>query len=208
LRVRQADLLSTLLPTLAVPADGALDPAALFDAPRAVWLEIGFGAGEHLAAQARMHSDVGIIGCEAYVNGVAKLLARVERESIANVRVLLGDARALLPRLSAASIGRVFLLFPDPWPKRRHWKRRFLQPETLDDLARTLAKGGELRVATDWGEYARWSLALLTAHPHFEWAAEAPADWRQRPGDWPETRYEQKARAAGRTPVYLTFQRK
>jgi tRNA (guanine-N7-)-methyltransferase len=191
-----------------LPATGMLDPAALFAPPvNDVWLEIGFGGGEHLAAQAAAHRDVGIIGCEVFENGIAKLLGEVERQALANVRILADDARLLVAALPAASIGRVFILFPDPWPKQRHHKRRIVAHETLDALAAIMKDGAELRLATDDVGYLGWMLACAPVHPAFAWLAEGPADWRTRPADWPGTRYEAKAIAAGRRPYFLHLRR-
>ncbi len=206
---RQA-LIERLLPKLRVvlPDSGALDARALFDRPVAeVWLEVGFGAGEHLAAQARAHPDIGMIGCEPFVNGVAGLLAKVAAEDLRNVRVLADDARPLLEALPEAAIGRLFVLFPDPWPKKRHHKRRFVNRANLEICARILRDGGELRIATDHPEHCRWILDHLRRHGAFEWLARRPGDWRARANDWPETRYEAKARAQGRQPVFLRFRR-
>lgn len=210
LSARQAGLIETLLPSLrAEPGTGALeDPQQLFDGDvEDVWLEIGFGGGEHLAWQAAAHRSIGFIGCEAYVNGIAKLLSAVEEQGLDNVRVHDGDARELVADLGEASIGRVFLLFPDPWPKRRHHKRRIVTSDMLHEFHRILKPAGTLRFASDSGDYVAWTLAQVRAHGGFEWLAERPGDWRERPPDWPETRYEAKARAAGRNPVFLTFRR-
>jgi tRNA (guanine-N7-)-methyltransferase len=185
-----------------------LDPAALFPfAPRKIRLEIGFGAGEHLAHQAKAEPDVGFIGCEVFVNGVAALLARVKADNLRNVRVLDDDARRLFGRLPGASLDRVVAYFPDPWPKTRHRRRRLIQQASLDEFARVLKKGGELRVATDHMEYARWTLRHCLGHPAFAWAARRARDWRERPEDSPETRYAAKARRKGARCVYLVFQR-
>ncbi len=200
-----------MLPRLAVrlPATPPLDPTTLFGpAPRACWLEIGFGAGEHLVWQASHHPEIGLIGCEPFVNGVATALARLEASGLGNVRLWPEPAAPLLDALADASLARVFVLFPDPWPKLRHHKRRFIQRANLDRLARLLVDGGELRVATDDPDYRRWILAEILGHGGFAWLARRPADWRDRPGDWPPTRYEAKARAAGRPPVYLRFARR
>lgn len=211
LRARQADILDSGLARLAVPLPppgDIIDPRGLF--PRAVtdvWFEIGFGGGEHLAAQAEAHPDVGIIGAEPFVNGMASLLRHVEERRLDNVRVLADDARLLLAALPEASLSRAFLLFPDPWPKSRHHKRRFVQQETLDLLARALKPGGEFRVASDIMGYIEWTLAQVGLHHGFQWLAEGPADWRARTEDWPPTRYEAKAIAAGRKPAYLRFRR-
>ncbi len=202
---------ATLLPQLgfAVPESGQLDPRALFATPvEAVWLEIGFGAGEHLAAQAKAHPELGLIGCEVFENGVVKLLAELQRLALGNVRVLMDDARLLLAALPEASLARVFILFPDPWPKLRHHKRRLVAPATLDALARTMCDEAELRLASDDADYLAWMLEHATAHPDFAWLARRPGDWRERPADWPPTRYEQKALAAGRSPAFLRFRRR
>ena len=214
LRAGQRLLKDELLPRLAIalPACGCLDPQALFPpAPRAkrpIWLEIGFGGGEHLAVQAARHPEVGFIGVEVFDNGVAKLLAHVVRHRLDNIRIFADDARLLLARLPSASLDRVFILFPDPWPKRRHWKRRIVAPATLDRLAALMADGAELRLATDDRGYLAWILQHLTDHPEFAWLARRPADWRERPADWPPTRYEEKARAEGRAPVFLRARRR
>ena len=211
----RAELLESLLPKLRVSlpvAGGAMDPKTLFSTPPDdVWLEIGFGAGEHLAAQARARGDVGFIGCEPFINGLAALLGEIEKDNLANVRVLDDDARLLLDALPDGCLGRVFILFPDPWPKARHWKRRIFSTETLDRLARVMKAGAELRFATDHmapdGGYLRWALGVGVAHPGFEWTAEGPSDWRGRPPDWVETRYERKALGQGLAPVCLCFRR-
>ncbi len=211
LRHGQEQTKAALLPQLAIalPEQGQLDPRALFaSAPASVWLEIGFGGGEHLAAQAEAHPEIGFIGCEVFENGVARLVAAVARSGLANVRLFDDDARLLLDALTPASIGRVFILFPDPWPKRRHHKRRFVAPATLDRLAELMRPGAELRLATDDRDYLAWMLECATAHPQFRWLAGRPADWRERPADWPPTRYEEKARAAGRTPAFLRFRKR
>ena len=197
-----------MLPKLRIELQSGLDPAGLFDpAPRALWLEVGFGAGEHLAAQARARPDVGLIGCEPFVNGLASLLALIDAGGIDNVRLHDDDARLLIHCLADASIDRMFVLFPDPWPKARHHKRRFINPATLDACARILADGAELRLATDDAPYCRWILEHLQRHAAFRWMARGPDDWRQRPDDWPETRYEAKARRQGRAPVFLRYRR-
>jgi tRNA (guanine-N7-)-methyltransferase len=198
------------LPRLAftLPDSGKLDPRALFAAPvEALWLEIGFGGGEHLAAQAAAYPAIGMIGCEIFENGIVKLLGEVTRRGLANLRLFVDDARQLIAALPEASLARVFILFPDPWPKLRHHKRRIVTTETLDRLAFVMADGAELRLATDDRDYLSWMLERLTAHRAFEWLARSPEDWRRRPEDWPPTRYEQKALAAGREPVFLRFGR-
>jgi tRNA (guanine-N7-)-methyltransferase len=211
LRAGQRERQTQLLPSLSftLPQTGGLEPKTLFSAPpRDIWLEIGFGGGEHLAEQATRHSDIGFIGCEVFENGVAKLLGEVERRGLANVRVHADDARPLLAALAPRSVGRVFILFPDPWPKARHHKRRFVAPATLHRLAEIMTDGAELRLATDDPGYLSWMLEYVTAHPAFVWTARRPADWRDRPEDWPPTRYEEKARKAGRVPAFLRFKRR
>ena len=194
--------------SLQLPDRGRLQPRALFTPPPGeVWLEIGFGGGEHLAAQAAARPDIGFIGVEPFVNGVAKLLLAARACSLENIRVLADDAHLLLRVLPDQSIGRLFVLFPDPWPKARHQKRRIVNPWTVTEFARVLADGAELRLATDDQDYARAMLALLAGERRFEWLARRARDWRERPPDWPATRYEAKARAAGRRPVFLRFQR-
>jgi len=208
LRSGQEALLDTLLPQLLIALPAApqqIDPAALFGPVREVWLEVGFGAGEHLVWQAEQHPDIGLIGCEPYLNGVAKCLAHIERTGVRNVRFLTDDARLVMAALPERSLARVFVLFPDPWPKTRHHKRRFVQRDTLDALARLMKTGAELRLATDDPSYLPCMLEHAGTHPAFEWLAERPADWRARPADWPPTRYEQK-KIAG-TPTFLRFRR-
>jgi tRNA (guanine-N7-)-methyltransferase len=212
LRPGQRALLDELLPKLVIalpPAGERLDAVALFAPPkRDVWLEIGFGAGEHLARQARAHPEVGLIGCEHFVDGVARLLRSVRDEGLSNVRVSTDDARLLLGALPEASIGRAFALFPDPWPKTRHHKRRIVSSLTLDLLAFALKDGAELRMASDDGPYVRWILEHALAHTAFDWSAGTARNWRERPRDWPETRYEAKARGQGRACYYLRFLRR
>jgi tRNA (guanine-N7-)-methyltransferase len=210
LRAGRSDLVATTLPRLAIPpAGGAIDLVSLFARPlREIWLEIGFGGGEHLAHQAEAHRDVGFIGAEPYINGIAGLLARIEDRKLDNVRLWPGDIRELLPRLPAGALVRAFILYPDPWPKARHHKRRLVAEPLLSELARVLAPGAELRLATDIPDYAAWMLERLTVHPAFAWQARRAADWQLRPDDQPETRYEAKAKAAGRVPAYLRFTRR
>lgn len=203
-------LLAEVLPrvSLTIAPDARLDPHTVFATrARAIWLEIGFGGGEHLAAQAARCPDVGFIGVEPFVNGVAKLLRAVERDGLANVRVLMDDARLLLEALEPESVERVFILFPDPWPKQRHHKRRIVNPHTLAECARVLAPGGRLLLATDHADYARWMLGHALREPGLAWTAHSARDWREPPAGWVPTRYEAKARAAGRRPVFLEFAR-
>lgn len=202
--------MDTLLPRLRVvlPPTGVLDPTTLVPAANDLWLEIGFGAGEHLVAQARAHPDVAVLGAEVFENGIAKLLASVNRDRLANVRLFVDDARLLLARLPDCSLGRAFILYPDPWPKERHKKRRIVAPETLDHLARTLRPGAELRLATDDADYADWMAAALVGRADFIELARVEGDWPGRPADWPATRYEQKAFAAGRMPRFFRLARR
>ena len=212
LRGGRQRLLRDLLPDLRIdlpPPGGALDPAAVFAArPAALWLEIGFGNGEHLAWQAERNPSVGFLGAEYYVNGVAALLRQIEERRLENLRVLQGDARALMDVLPAACLQRVFVLFPDPWPKARHHKRRIIQRASLTHLATLMSDGAELRVATDDPSYQRWILEHAVSHSAFAWLAEGPQDWRRRPDDWPPTRYERKALAEGRRPAFFRFRRR
>ncbi len=200
------ELLPRLRPDLNQPAPS--DLTALFPVPvREVWLEIGFGSGEHLLWQAERNPDIGFIGCEPFINGVAALLGGIEDRGLETIRVHDGDAREVLAWLPKSSIARAFILFPDPWPKKRQLKRRLLTPETVHALARVLASGGELRFASDDTAYAGQALRAVKQGGAFRWLAANAADWRARPADWPETRYERKALSEGRKPVYLRWQR-
>jgi tRNA (guanine-N7-)-methyltransferase len=182
---------------------GALFPGVV----RAIWLEIGFGGGEHLAWQAAHNPDIGLIGCEPFLNGLAALITEAEEQQLRNIRVHDGDAREILGWLPEGSISRAFMLFPDPWPKKRHTKRRLLNAETASLIARALRPGGEFRFASDWPSYVEQGLRVLLQSGRFEWLAEGPKDWRDRPADWPQTRYEKKAVREGRTSAYLSFRR-
>ena len=197
-----------LLPRLAIPeGDSALSPQALFPGARACWLEIGFGGGEHLAALAAAHADVGFIGCEPFVNGVASLLRHIEDNRIGNIRVSQGDVRLLMPRLPEGSVERVYIMFPDPWPKLRHRKRRLVSPALLDALHRLLPPGGLVRAATDDADYGAWILEHFLADDRYRWTAESAGDWKRRFDGSPQTRYEQKAREQGRGPMFMEFVR-
>jgi tRNA (guanine-N7-)-methyltransferase len=199
---RQAGLRQTLLGELAwVPGGDPGFPNTVNE----VWLEVGFGAGEHLVWQAKAHPHVGLIGAEPYEMGMAKLLTKLEETPLNTVRLYEGDGREIIEALPDASLGRFFLLFPDPWPKTRHHKRRFLQMEMLDELARVLKPGAELRFATDDKSYLPYALERLMAHPKFRWLAEGPSDWKTRPADWPPTRYE--AKQIRGLPTFLRFAR-
>jgi tRNA (guanine-N7-)-methyltransferase len=205
IKPRQAGLMDSLLPRLAL-ADGPVDPRALAPGARAAWLEIGFGGGEHMAAQAARHPDVLVLGAEPFQNGVASALRHIDEQGLTNVRLRAGDARELLADLPDAGLERVFILFPDPWPKARHKKRRLIQAETVAELARVLKPGGRLRFATDWADYAAWTLQRLTASPAFRWTAERADDWRVPPADHVTTRYEEK-RLGDCAPIFLDFER-
>jgi tRNA (guanine-N7-)-methyltransferase len=209
LRKGQARLMSDVLPELALnlakPAPN--DLRSLFTGAANVRLEIGFGGGEHLLHEAKRHPEIGYLGCDVYINGVAKLLAVIRAEGAGNIRLHHGDAEPLLDWLPEQSLQRIDILYPDPWPKRRHWKRRFISADRIGRMARVLAPGGELRFATDIPSYAEWGLARFLRSPHFAWTAECADDWRKPWPDFPGTRYEAKAFREGRIPCYLTFRR-
>jgi tRNA (guanine-N7-)-methyltransferase len=210
LRPHQAALIEHLLPRLALDIDVAppRNLADLFPHPvELVRIEVGFGGGEHMVAEAERHPRTGFIGCEPFVNGMAKALAQIEARHIANIRVHFGDASDLIAWLPSASLSRIDLLYPDPWPKKRHWKRRFIQPASVAEFARILHPRGELRFATDWPDYAAWTLERLNASPAFAWTAERADDWRQPWPGFTSTRYEAKAKREGRAPCYLMFRR-
>jgi tRNA (guanine-N7-)-methyltransferase len=210
LRAPRAALLESLLPALAL--DLTAPPktlGALFSAPvNEVRLEIGFGGGEYMIAQAQARPPIGFIGVEPFVNGMAKALAAIAAHSISNIRLHHGDATEVLAWLPAASLACVDLLYPDPWPKRRHWKRRFVQDANIAAIARILRPGGEFRFATDIADYAAWTLRHMLRSAHFEWTAERADDWRLPWQGLAPTRYETKAKREGRTPCYLTFRRR
>ena len=205
IKPRQAQLLDSLAPRIAIPA-GPLDPRSLKPDADEIWLEIGFGGGEHMAGQATLRPDVLILGVEPFLNGVASALRHVEEAQLDNVRIRQGDARQVLADLAPASLDRVFILFPDPWPKTRHHKRRLIQDDTIAALARALRPGGRLRFVTDWKAYAAWTLERLTRAPQFRWTAEAANDWRVPPADHLTTRYETKA-LGDCAPIFLDFER-
>ena len=205
IKPRQEALLKRLLPKLAIP-EGAISAVDLAAWGGETWLEIGFGGGEHTAAQAERHSGVVILGAEPFLNGMASALRHIDDRGLTNVRLRLGDARQLLADLPDASLARVFILFPDPWPKTRHKKRRLIQPDTVAELARVLRPSGRLRFATDWADYAAWTLQRLTAAPAFRWTAERADEWRMPPADHVTTRYETKG-LGDCAPVFLEFER-
>src|ERR1041385_3585101 len=210
LRARQTELFSSLLPRLALDLAGPApnDLAALFPQPvDDVRLEIGFGGAEHLIAQAQAHPRTGFIGCEPFVNGMARALVAIDEFGLTNIRLHHGDAVELLAWLPPHSLTRVDLLYPDPWPKRRHWKRRFVSDANIAALARVLRSGGEFRFATDWANYAEWTLLRLVRSRDFTWTAERADHWRIPWRGFSGTRYEAKAVREGRTPTYLVCKR-
>lgn len=210
LRLGQATAIEDLLPRLAVDLSAPpIDPRALFETPvEDVWMESGFGGGEHLIETAKAHPEIGFIGAEPFVNGMAKALVAVHEAGLEDrIRMHHADSVPLLDALAPASLGRFYLLYADPWPKKRHWKRRFVDKGNLDRIARVLRPGGEFRFASDWAPYVDWTLARVPRHPAFEWTAEIADDWRKPWAGWPGTRYEQKAIREGRTPAYLVFRR-
>ena len=212
LRPRQLRDIDALLPKLQLegvtfednPDRALLDLKGSFPDKKEIWLEVGFGGGEHMVHQASQNPEVGIIGCEPYVNGVAMALGKVRSAGVDNIVLHMGDARDLMDVLPEASIDKAFLLYPDPWPKARHHRRRFVTPEHLEPLRRALKLGAEFRVATDIEDYVRQAL-LEIPKAGFEWLAERPEDWRNPWVDWLSTRYEQKALREDRKPHYLTF---
>lgn len=209
LKKRQEALMTSLLPRLAVPdpSKAPVDLRALFPDKNEFELEIGFGGGEHLAAMAAARPKAGFIGAESFVNGVGKLLVHIDDAKLDNVRIHFGDARPLMEALPDGALAALYVLFPDPWPKKRHFKRRIVSPWLFAEAARLMKSGGRLRVASDIEDYVRWTLQHAQDAPAFEWTAERASDWKERPADWPATRYEKKALAAGRAPAYLEFRR-
>jgi tRNA (guanine-N7-)-methyltransferase len=207
LRPGQEQLLAEALPLFSIAPEALAAGQAFAAPPREVWLEIGFGAGEHLIEQAKAHPDVGVVGCEPFLNGVATVLAGIEREHLSNVRLRRGDAQTLVEAAPDEYFSRVFILYPDPWPKRRHRKRRVVAMGLIEALARVMRSGGELRFVTDIDDYAGWTLKRFIASPHFRWTANRADDWRQPWPEWAPTRFEAKARREGRGSVYLTFAR-
>lgn len=210
LRKQQAELYEQLLPELSLdltkPAPRDLASLFAFE-PRKFQLEIGFGGGEHLLHEARANTDTGFIGCEPFINGMAKMLAVISNEKIENIRLHAADALYLLEWLPAASLDRIDILYADPWPKKRHWKRRFISDENVARFARVLKPGATLRFASDIDTYVEWTLVRLLRNPDFLWCAEKADDWRLAWTGWPGTRYEQKALREGRKPAYLEFRR-
>jgi len=210
LRTHQADLIAHLLPQLAldITTPPGPDLTRLFNIPvDNVRLEIGFGGGEHLVAEARAFPNTGFIGCEPYVNGMAKILALIEAGDVGNIRLFAGDASELLAWVPAQSLARIDLIHPDPWPKRRHWKRRFVQDTTIAAMAHALARGGDFRFVSDISDYCAWTLSHFARAPDFLWAAERAADWREPWPDYTMTRYGRKAEREGRNAAYLIFKK-
>ncbi|MFK3889315.1 tRNA (guanine(46)-N(7))-methyltransferase TrmB [Sphingomonas sp. NPDC079357] len=207
LRAGQAALVEELLPRIAVPEQGPLDAARLFGDDRPLQVEIGFGAGEHLAGQATAAPGTGFIGCEPFLNGVVGALGHVRDGGLENVRVHMGDALEVIERLPDASLERVYLLHPDPWPKARHAKRRMMNHGPLDLIAAKLKPGAEFRLGTDDPTYCRWSMMVMNQRRDFGWQARGPRDFLERPEDWPETRYERKARRQGHEVWYFRYTR-
>lgn len=205
IKPRQAALMTTLLPTVSVP-EGPVDPRSLMPEASEVWLEIGFGGGEHMAALAARRPDVLILGAEPFLNGVASALRHIEAGGLNNVRLWTGDARDLMAAMPDASLGRLFILFPDPWPKARHVKRRLIQPAFAAEAARLMKTGGRVRFATDWAEYADQALVIFGRSPHFHWLARRADDWRRPPADHVATRYEEK-RLGDCPPIWFEFEK-
>jgi tRNA (guanine-N7-)-methyltransferase len=207
LRAGQERLLAEALPLFSIAPEALAAGRAFAAPPREVWLEIGFGAGEHLIEQAKANPDVGIVGCEPFLNGVAVALTGLVRERLDNVRLRRGDAQALVEAAPEGFFSRVFILYPDPWPKGRHHKRRVIASDMIEALARVMRSGADLRFATDVDDYAGWTLKRFLASPRFRWTAQRADDWRRPWPGWRPTRYEAKARKEGRRSVYLTFAR-
>ena len=207
LRAGQAALVERLLPQVSVPPDGVVDATRLFGADRPLALEIGFGRGEHLAAQAAARPDIGFVGCEPFLDGVVGLLLEIEARGLTNVRIHMGDAIDVLERLPDGALCAAWLLHPDPWPKARHAKRRFMNKGPIALLSAKLAREAEFRFGTDHPVYCRWACMVMGARPDFRWLAERPADFLERPADWPPTRYEGKARAKGHEVWYFRYVR-
>lgn len=207
LRAGQAALVEDLLPRVSVPESGPLGPRSLFGDDRPLQVEIGFGAGEHLAGQAEAAPGTGFIGCEPFLNGVVGALGHIRDRALDNIRLHMGDALDVIERLPDASLSRVYLLHPDPWPKARHAKRRMVNHGPLDLIAAKLKPGCEFRLGTDDPTYCRWAMMILDQRRDFEWTAREPRDFLTRPADWPETRYERKARRQGHEVWYFRYLR-
>lgn len=210
LKPKLARMMTDVLPEIAcVPQeDGSIDLADMFgEVPEKLWIEVGIGAGEHLAWQAAHSPDARLIGAEFFLNGVASAVRHIHDQDLSNVRIMHGDGRVLINGLPENSVDRAFVLHPDPWPKRRHWERRIIQPSLMDALAKAIRPGGILRLATDHADYQPWMTRIALSHPGFRWLATKANDWRLRTEDWPQTRYEAKAVREGRKPLYLELER-
>ena len=207
LSARQQNLVETLLPKLKINPETPFEADSLSQCDKELWLEIGFGGGEHLSATAKANPDIQFIGCEPFLNGIAKLLVAIESENLENIRIFDHDARKIINWLPAQSLSRIYLLYPDPWPKKRHRKRRFVTAETLEMLARVLKPGADFIIASDIGDYIRTSLSAIEQSKDFVWSPQSRKDWRTPPEGWPSTRYEQKALREGRYPTYLKVKR-
>lgn len=208
LRAGQQDAIDAILPRFHITPEEARTPQALFATPpRGLWLEIGFGGGEHLLSHAMREPDMGFIGVEPFLNGMACMARALAESGQDNIRLYDHDAALLLEELPNSSLHGADLLYPDPWPKKRHWKRRFVRPDNLDRLARVIRPGGVFRFASDVPHYVGWTLAHIRNHGGFEWLADSAADWTTPYPHWPGTRYEAKALREGRIPSYLTFRR-
>lgn len=204
----QQAVFDATLPALQIQLDGELDPRTLFPEASRIIVEIGYGGGEHLALEASRHPDTGYIGCEVFTGGIGKMVQTIAAQDLRNIRLFTDDAFKLLVELPDASIDEVYLLYPDPWPKTRHHKRRFVSPTTLAELARVIRPGGVFHFATDIEDYANWTLAHIVRAPAFEFAPEGPGSWHVPYPGWAATRYEQKARREGRLiSFYLSFTR-
>jgi tRNA (guanine-N7-)-methyltransferase len=208
LRGGQAELLERLLPAVSVPADGPVTAQSLFGDSRPLHFEIGFGSGEHLAWRADLLPDHGFVGAEPFLNGVVGALQHIRDQRLGNIRLHMGDALDVLERVPDEALSFVYLLHPDPWPKARHAKRRMVNPGPLDLIAAKLRPGGELRLGTDDPTYCRWAMMVMNGRRDFDWLAESPADFLNRPGGWPETRYEAKARRKGHEVWYFRYRRR
>lgn len=223
IRVAKAALLERFLPRISIYEDTVFDKSSMFGVPvDEVYLEIGFGDGAHLVAQALQRKNIGFIGSEVFQNGVANLLSLLTGvkdggalpenitllpERVDNLRVFADDMRLLFPKIPDAFVSRIYLLFPDPWPKKRHASRRFVNPDNLKELARILCHGGVLRIATDHKVYKGWVLRQMYANSNFVWMARSTSDWRNPPADWVETKYQKKAIREGRRPVFFEYLR-
>ena len=205
LRTYHASLVEDVLPQLRVDVSQPIDLATLFPVADQVWLEIGFGGGEHLLQRAAEQPTHGLIGCEPFINGVAKALAGIDGQGLQNIRLYDGDAGLLIDQLPERTLDRIYLLYPDPWPKRRQRKRRFVSDAMLKRLARVLKPGAELRFATDIDDYAGWTLARILRSPDFSWTPQAAQDWLAPWAGWKSTRYEEKAKREGRPSAYFSF---